>query len=142
MDTHLVELIYVSRSVRFLNEADLESLLESARKTNKQQNVTGILLYKDTSFIQYLEGSATAIDLIMERINRDPLHYNIRVLIDKTPLEARRFEHWWMGFPLATNEHSRELSNFVDFLSDPEAEKTSQTQSKAMQLINYFRRNS
>ena len=54
----MIHLCYVSTATRLMTQADLLDLLATARQRNKACDVTGMLLYKDMSFVQILEGAA------------------------------------------------------------------------------------
>ena len=67
-------IVYISKAARSLGHDDLERLLESARRRNIQEGITGVLLYADGSFMQYLEGPADALMRVYAIIKTDPLH--------------------------------------------------------------------
>jgi hypothetical protein len=39
-----------------MTDAEIEALLISARNSNAAQNITGVLMYLDGNFVQYIEG--------------------------------------------------------------------------------------
>lgn len=93
----LTQLIYVSTAAHELDDKEIRKILDSSIRHNTPQEVTGLLLYFDGSFMQVLEGEKVAVDETMSRIERDPLHYAITVLTDlKVP--HREFGKWSMGF--------------------------------------------
>ena len=75
----------------------LDELLGTARSFNAAHNVSGILLYKDGSFFQYLEGEREVVEALFERIKRDKRHYAVRLLLSN-PINERVFNNWQMGF--------------------------------------------
>jgi hypothetical protein len=72
-------------------------LLRNARARNQQEGVTGVLLYDDGSFFQYIEGPFDAVMRVQEAILRDPLHHLIFELLSE-PIEKREFPHWTLGY--------------------------------------------
>lgn len=90
-------LIYVSAARHLMSEDDATALLLQARARNAERGVTGMLLYKDGSFMQLLEGDEAAVQDTFDRIRNDPRHGGIQVLRDG-PLEQRNFDGWSMGF--------------------------------------------
>ena len=54
----MIQLAYVSNASRLMSSASLSMLLRQARASNKRHDITGMLLYKDGSFLQVLEGPA------------------------------------------------------------------------------------
>jgi hypothetical protein len=93
----LSALVYVSKASRPLTEVDLSHLLDRARTRNAQEEVTGVLLYSHGNFIQYLEGSHSAIERVYTVIKADPQHHGIIELM-REPIQSREFSHWSMAF--------------------------------------------
>jgi hypothetical protein len=52
----LSHLIYVSNRAQNCTQSEIEKILESCKKNNVQYDITGVLLYSDTKFVQYIEG--------------------------------------------------------------------------------------
>ena len=78
----LIHIAYVSLSNKELDETELDELLMDIRKRNKQQNVTGLLLYNDGSFIQVIEGKSKMLIELYEKIKQDHKHENIVKLLE------------------------------------------------------------
>lgn len=95
----LEHLIYVSSAVGEPDARALEAILDSAVKHNRANAVTGMLLYKEGSFLQVLEGPADAIGETFGRVERDPRHHDVTVIL-REPIVARSFGEWQMGFRL------------------------------------------
>ncbi|MFM1907862.1 MAG: hypothetical protein RLZZ591_1539 [Pseudomonadota bacterium] len=90
------QLIYVSDLVD-RNEGELGPILESAIRHNREDDITGMLLYSGGNFLQVLEGSKDQVDQTYKRICRDPRHANIIVLMEEKVTE-RHFGDWSMGY--------------------------------------------
>lgn len=90
------QLIYVSDLVN-KNEAALAAILESAVRHNREDGITGMLLYSGGNFLQVLEGAHAQVHATFERICQDPRHRNITVLTEEEVAE-RHFSHWSMGY--------------------------------------------
>jgi hypothetical protein len=99
----LYRLIYCSRNVTLQTvpgagmEEAIGAILDTARRHNKTNNVTGALLYTTSGFAQVLEGAREVVERTFERICVDPRHADVRVL-SFTPTERRSFPDWAMGF--------------------------------------------
>ena len=65
-----------------------------ASERNALQDITGMLLVQQDSFLQILEGEKSRVTELFEQIKLDPRHTNVRLL--KTSTENRAFEHWSM----------------------------------------------
>ncbi|MGM0504454.1 MAG: BLUF domain-containing protein, partial [Bacteroidota bacterium] len=101
----LIQIVYVSFSVKDLTENDLEELLVDIRKRNKVQKVTGLLLYNDGTFIQLIEGKTGIIQNLYEKIKNDRRHSNVVLLLDES-IKKRAFPDWTMGYYKLNREQS------------------------------------
>ena len=93
----MISLIYTSRATRTMLPFDLVSMLSVARDRNTKENVVGLLLYAQESFMQHLEGEPEAVDPLFERIRADDRHTDIRI-VSHEEITARTYEGWAMGF--------------------------------------------
>jgi hypothetical protein len=122
-DDELSHLAYVSTQTRDMKAADLISLLTEVRGLNESRNISGLLLHKNQSFFQVIEGSRARVQETFNNIMRDQRHEGVEVLFDE-PLEAREFSNWQMGFlDLDGIDVSmlRGYSNFFDSDEEPRA---------------------
>ena len=79
---------------------ELAYLLKRARARNGHFGITGLLLYNDANFMQYIEGPSEALARIYSIICDDPLHQNITELW-RERVEGRLFPGWQMAFRTA-----------------------------------------
>jgi uncharacterized Fe-S cluster-containing MiaB family protein len=93
----VVQCIYMSAAVEAMDSDTLMALLAKARRNNERSGLLGMLLYAGGSFLQVLEGRAPTVDAIYRRIQADPRHDSI-VLLVREPIQERSFEDWTMGF--------------------------------------------
>jgi hypothetical protein len=94
---NLLHCIYASRAKVTMREAEIQALLESARRNNLARGITGMLLYIEGSFFQVLEGDATSVDRTYETIAGDTRHDRVTQII-REPIAQRSFGEWSMGF--------------------------------------------
>jgi hypothetical protein len=107
----LIQIIYVSAAKAYLSDKELVNILSIARKANTAHNITGMLLYKDGSFMQAIEGPRTEIEQLYRNIVNDPSHVQVTLLI-KESIGQRAFPEWSMGFrPIPKND----IDGFTDF---------------------------
>jgi hypothetical protein len=106
----LETLAYRSRAVPSFSGSELESLLESARSRNRAAAVTGLLIYDEGRFFQWLEGPNDSLSNIWKVIRDDPRHTDIEVL-DHSESGTRLFGQWDMKLatkgtelPIAPNQ--------------------------------------
>ncbi|MDN3610208.1 BLUF domain-containing protein [Vibrio ostreicida] len=93
----LVRLVYASTITKGIKEADIENILDTARKNNSLVDVTGILLFNRNYFLQCLEGSRTEVNQIYHHILNDPRHKDV-LLLDYSEISERNFSDWNMGY--------------------------------------------
>jgi hypothetical protein len=94
----LYSLIYGSFSTeQFDRDKDeaLKNISKASRYTNTNLNITGMLLYDGTFFLQYLEGTKEEVKQIYSVISSDHRHRNLFVL-NEGELGDRHFPHWAM----------------------------------------------
>jgi hypothetical protein len=90
-------LAYVSRQSHILSEDDISALLQKCRINNAQKDITGMLIYFDGTFVQFLEGPEAHINALFAKINKDKRHQDIILLLDgKT--KKREFAEWSMAY--------------------------------------------
>jgi hypothetical protein len=97
----LYRLVYYSRNLIPGGPADIaaeiESILQSARRNNAPLGVTGALIFNSGVFAQVLEGPRQNLERIFERIQLDQRHADAHVLaFEVTP--ERRFPSWSMAY--------------------------------------------
>ena len=105
----LIHLLYVSL-LRDGDESVLPAILESARRHNARQGITGMLLYRNGHFLQVLEGPSAAVQETYGRILQDERHRYVCKL-DELRVERRAFGQWTMGFQALDG---RELARHPD----------------------------
>ena len=74
-DDELIHLAYVSTQTRDMKAADLISLLTEVRGLNESRNISGLLLHKNQSFFQVIEGSRARVQETFHNImsSRTPI---------------------------------------------------------------------
>ncbi len=113
----LYQLGYVSTETRHMGPADLIELLNFAREANKKLGVTGLLLHRQDSFFQLIEGPRDVIETLYERIVTDPRHQRVETLFLEK-ISAREFPDWQMGFLDLDEVDVRLLPAYSRFLVD------------------------
>jgi len=93
----LVRLIYTSRITKSFGPTDIDCILNSARKNNKENNLTGLLFFNNKCFLQCLEGSRKMVNQTYNNIQNDKRHSDI-ILISYEEVIEREFEEWSMGY--------------------------------------------
>lgn len=85
--------------------------MESSKRNNEANGITGMLiLYKDT-FIQMLEGKQEAVYSKFDRIMNDERHDNVLVLFEG-PVERRHFPSWKMALEVVDQEAFKKIDAY------------------------------
>ena len=100
MSSGVYKILYCSKNLiegeNAKRDREITQILQTARRKNKEQNVTGALLFNSGYFAQALEGPKLAIEKIFEKIQRDPRHGDVTVLNSGTG-GLRDFPEWSMA---------------------------------------------
>jgi hypothetical protein len=132
-------LVCVSTAVRLLVEKELLDLLDKSRKTNQVLGITGMLLYKEGNFMQFLEGSREKVIALMEKTRKDPRHRGVITLLQQEHTE-REFPEWAMGFKNVESDSLPQLPGYSDFLDLPlTSEQFLMNPSKSLRLLLNFK---
>lgn len=136
----LSHLIYVSNRLQNCTDTEIEKILDSCKRNNANYDITGVLLYSNTKFVQYLEGEYKEIMSLYDKIKGDNRHSNA-VLLTSAPIQQRSFPSWQMGaksfdtmsidFKTSVSETDRKI--FEEMLSGKTADET-----KAIGLVRRF----
>ena len=115
-------------------------LLEKSRKNNSALDITGMLLYKDGNFMQFLEGPKEAVLALAARIKLDPRHRGVIVLLQEEHT-GREFDQWAMGFKKVGSKAFLDIPGYSDFLDLPlTSEQFLLHPSKSLKLLFNFKK--
>lgn len=103
----MYRLIYLSTS-KSLTDDDLTQLLIKSQKSNRLNDISGILLHKNGEFIQVLEGKKKAVTDLFNIIKKDSRHENI-VDFEKKEIKTRYFSGYFMAYD---QKHFEKLNNY------------------------------
>jgi hypothetical protein len=88
-------LAYRSRAVTAPSDRELDLLLRNAQSRNHAEQLSGLLIYDQGYYFQWLEGPQDALQRIWNSIQRDPRHRDIQILREQT-MPKRFFGDWDM----------------------------------------------
>jgi len=91
----LIHVIYVSSAAPDISEHDTVKFLNEARKANRKNDVSGMMLYIGGCFLQLLEGEAAKVDIVRGTIFQDKREMR---MVLREPIAEREFPEWTMGF--------------------------------------------
>jgi hypothetical protein len=73
----------------------LHELTRVSQARNGREGITGLMLYDNEHFFQWLEGPPANVNRVMQSISNDSRHTDVQVL-NAQPLPSRRFGGWSM----------------------------------------------
>ncbi|WP_296618371.1 BLUF domain-containing protein [Marivirga sp.] len=136
----LSHLVYVSVRKKECTDEEIDKILAACKRNNPKLDITGVLLYSKTHFLQYLEGDYKEISGLYEKIKSDDRHKNV-VLITTGPIKERTFPSWEMGakeinedkVAFQTDLTEAEAKTFQDIIAGKDQEG-----NRSIQLIKKF----
>lgn len=105
----LAQLVYVSSRKDKCTDQEIEKILEACKKNNPKLDITGVLLYSDEKFIQYLEGDSKEILALYDKIKEDDRHERSMV-ISYAPIQEKSFPSWHMA--------NKKVENDINYRTD------------------------
>ena len=118
----LYNVVYCSRATAGVDAAAVDRIIESSRRRNPAQGITGMLVFGSGVFFQWLEGPRDNVTQLMAVLRADPRHENVIQLSEIEEVRERLFPDWDME--LVTSEHIRDV--LLDALSAAEDPKHAQ----------------
>lgn len=97
----LVRLIYTSKTAPTFSGKALEQIITSSQVNNAKQFISGCMFFNRNHIIQYLEGGASQVNCLYNRIVTDKRHTEVQ-LMDYSWISKRLFAGWSMGYAADT----------------------------------------
>ena len=123
---------YSSEAVGEFSDRDVTELLFAARRFNAQHGVTGRLLVLEdektrrvTRFVQWLEGPEVSVQAVMKRVQADPRHRKIEVLVHG-PAQQRRYAEWDMAFGRTSSPEEERAARLAAKAERPDGDRASE----------------
>lgn len=111
------QLAYISFASDFFkkdSKTGVSDILEEAKEFNKENGITGMLLFRNGVFLQILEGSRLEVLNLYGRIASDLRHEGIKTLIKQQNSE-RLFADWSMSYKEIDDADLKELNNILNW---------------------------
>lgn len=91
----LATLTYRSRAVAPMSAMDLNALAQTAQTRNRAEGITGMVIYDEGRFFQWLEGPADGLERVWQSVSHDSRHTDIEV-VGQAMTQVRSFGDWNM----------------------------------------------
>ncbi|GFD87805.1 hypothetical protein KUL152_00310 [Tenacibaculum sp. KUL152] len=131
----LVRLIYASTVGESFKPSDIESILRSARKNNRQHGITGMLCFNSRYFLQCLEGSRSAVNDCFSLIQTDTRHKSL-MLLSYGEISQRTFSSWEMAY---VSEQAMTKRSVLQFSTKDAFDPYSMLGDSALSLLADFK---
>lgn len=92
----LFQITYISTARPTLLLGDFEQILETSRRRNALDDITGLLIFDGKRFLQVLEGSLENVEATFSRIATDGRHRAL-VRLSSRHVDDREFGPWAMA---------------------------------------------
>lgn len=113
--------------------AALANIVMTCTHFNAGNHVTGVLAFRNGTFLQVLEGPPPIIGRLIQRISRDARHSEMQVLVDEES-ESKSFSKWL--YRLAPS--SEMPAEFVRFVSARYSAIALQADPKSLGMLKLF----
>lgn len=131
-------LIYSSRVATEFDDDDLVQLLATSRRNNDEVGLTGVLLYREGRFLQYLEGPRQALLDRVRIIAADERHTSFVTLLEED-IPQRLFPAWSMGFERLTERGAADMPGYRKSIADlADADRDPGTRGVLHELSQWF----
>jgi len=135
----LFHLGYVSTETGDMGTQGMIELMTEARRINTERDITGLLLHREKSFYQVLEGTEGEVRRTFASIEKDERHTAVDVLFNGE-IEEREIADWRMGFLNLDGVEIETLQGYSDFLSrEDNAKDFLENLSRGKRLALMFR---
>jgi len=103
----LYNTVYCSRAAAGVDDAAVARIIETSRRRNPANGITGMLVFGGGIFFQWLEGPRDNVTQLMRYLQADPRHHDIVSLSTTEEVRERLFPDWDME--LVTNADIRDV---------------------------------
>ncbi|PSQ83400.1 MAG: hypothetical protein BRD44_04655 [Bacteroidetes bacterium QS_7_67_15] len=136
----MIHLVYTSTAVDRMDDDALDQILRESHERNERRNVTGMLLYRDGTFLQVLEGDDEDVLHVYDLIKGDERHRGL-VNVLQEPIGERSFSDWKMSFRRVEDADLKAVpegySRFMENGFDGDAFEDEP--NHALEILSYFR---
>ena len=136
----LLAIAYTSESAHRINLVGLMRLFSQSYSSNKENGVTGILLFDGKFFGQIMEGELNTIRNLWRIIKKDSRHKNIKLIV-KESIACRAYATWTMRTPdgsMIAHGYPELINAINEMSSDSNARELVQTMYQTARLAHAY----
>ena len=103
-----LQLVYVSDANPDLSGEEIIEILKVSQEKNHAKQISGLLLYQDSHFMQLIEGEEATVLALFEKIAEDKRHRNV-VVVGRFAADKPSMPTWAMAYfsPENTEDSAR-----------------------------------
>lgn len=94
---HFIQILYRSIARQPHEQREILDILRKSQSNNQRKQISGLLIFRDGQYLQFLEGPDVAVNALFEVISQDPRHHDIEI-IDQLNVESMVMPTWAMGY--------------------------------------------
>ena len=91
------QIVYFSTSAGRQDARTIAGILAVSREHNLREDITGLLVAGGHRYLQLIEGPASSVNALMDRIRRDQRHVGVTALVNRK-IGKRAFAQWSMAY--------------------------------------------
>lgn len=95
-DPTLHTFVYCSRAAESIGDAEVARIIDSAQRRNLARGITGVLVFGNGVFFQWIEGPPSQMQTLIASLLRDPRHYDVVTLDESVEKRERLYPDWDM----------------------------------------------
>lgn len=118
----ITALVYISTASPGLKREDLLAIENTAQNNNQRYNITGLLAFNGTNFIQLIEGAQAAVNECAYIVQSDTRHSGMSIL-SKDEFAHRQFPDWNMACCFLGDGKLNRAQQFRELLGKPSVHK-------------------
>lgn len=88
--------VYCSRAAESVDEAAVNRLIEFSQSRNAARGITGVLVFSNGVFFQWIEGPPVEVKGLIANLHGDTRHHDIVTLDQSVEKRERLYPHWEM----------------------------------------------
>jgi len=129
----MIQLVYISKRRADTTEQDVAEIKRRSEVANDRRDISGVLLYTEQYFLQFLEGHYAVVDALYQRIGKDPRHEQVKLLLRKNIAE-RDFARWKLGVKrILDNDENQDLIALLNMMG--QADTVTERQLEWFKLV-------
>jgi hypothetical protein len=118
VETALMTFVYCSRAADGVDLDEVARIVAFAQSRNRARDITGMLVFDNGVFLQWVEGPPIRVRELTKSLFRDPRHFDVVPLEESIEKRERLYPDWEME-PVKSEDLRAVLEDAVISTEDP-----------------------